>query len=110
MKKLIVVAIILVASICQADVKYDLFEHLKVTDMSHIEVSDPDAMLGMTRYTVKKAKKATMEFINSNDSYILLQDWNYVEGRSYCTGFLKSGRFYAFCIDKTQIVVLKEIK
>lgn len=109
MKKLIVAAIILMATtVAWADMKEDVFKYLQVADISHIKETEPGTSLGVTTMDINDFKMSAQEFFRNNENYFVLQPWTSVSN-SFCIAFTDLKTIYAMCVDG-KIIVLKEVK
>lgn len=108
MKKLIVAAIILMATVCWADTKEDVFKYLEIVDISHIKEAEPGTSIGLAIKNMDDFKMSAQEFFKNNDSYFVLQPWTPVDN-SFCIAFTDLKTIYAMCVDG-KIIVLKEVK
>jgi len=105
MKKLIVVAMILMATICWADTKQDIFTGLEIADISTIAKAEPGTIIGITTMEPYYFKNAVNAFFK--DKYLVLKSWTIVD-TSHCIAFTDTKTIYAMCVDN-KIVVLKSI-
>lgn len=106
MKKLIVAAIIFMATVCYADVKEDLFHCVHAIDVTNIHKLDSGVSLGFTPLSVEELKIVINNFLK-NEKYSVVDDWTKMRG-SDCKGFLYRDNLFALCVNEN-IIVLKEV-
>lgn len=100
MKKLIVAAIILIASMCQAGVKEDIFKYIDIIDITKIGGNDSETSFGISIVDVTELKILFNKFIESNYNYVVVHPWNIYNGKE-CVCFIniKSGKVYLLMVD-----------
>lgn len=107
MKKLIVIAMILMASVCYADMKDDIFKLTNTTDVTNLKEDPGNNIFGITKSSQSEFFMSVKEYFMMNDGFII-KDWTPVDN-SYCVAFTDRSKVYAMCLEG-QIVVMKEIK
>jgi hypothetical protein len=109
MRKLIVIAIILLAATCWADMPTEIFKMTNTIDVSSLKKDNPDNdKFGITKSTAD-FKKGVTEYFDTKKDFFVVKDWELVGDSSYCMAATNLIAIFAICIDD-RTVVIKEIK